>query len=103
MGVSPEVIEAFVQASCARQGFPVKVTDLAVVARLAVLLRGGAPGDGRQPGPDDRPRSESPDDLDAIPVQFSGPLGAGSDDDVVDDRSDDGGLAGEVELGPGPA
>ena len=102
MGLTRQEVAAFVQASCAAQELPVKVTDAAVVGRLAVLLRGGAPGAGRQPGPDGRARSESPVDLDAIRVEFPGSGGAGSDDDVVDDGSHDGGLSGEVQPRPGP-
>ena len=100
MGLSPQEVAAFVEASCRRQGVPVKVTDAAVVGRVSALLRGGPPGSGRSPERTDRPRSESPDGIDPGRVESSGSGGAGSDHDVVEDRFDDGGLAGEVELGP---
>lgn len=98
MGLSPDELAAFVEASCRSQGVSVRVDDVRVVDRVMTLLRGGPTGCGRQPAPDGPPRSESPGDLDSCGVEFSGSLGAGADGDVIDDRSDDGCLAGEVQL-----
>jgi hypothetical protein len=38
--LTPEQLAAFVAESCDRQGVPVKVTDLRVLANVATLLRG---------------------------------------------------------------
>jgi hypothetical protein len=38
MGVSPEVVAAWLRASCAEQGVPVRVTDPQVLGRVAALL-----------------------------------------------------------------
>jgi hypothetical protein len=44
------VLAAWVEASCAAQGVPVRVTDPGVLARVGVLM-GAAPGtDGRASG-----------------------------------------------------
>lgn len=97
-------LAAWVNESCARQGVPAKVTDFGVVSRVAVLLavpvHPGARGASAptQPGPAER--SEPPDEFDSGRVQRAGAGGAGADHAVIDDRSDDGGLAGEVEARP---
>jgi hypothetical protein len=44
-----ERIEAWVEASCAEQGLPVKVTDRRVLAEVAELLR-SRPAQSRQKG-----------------------------------------------------
>jgi hypothetical protein len=98
MGLTGDELAAFVEASCRRQGVPVKVDDVRVVDQVVTLLRGGPPGCGRQPAPDGPHRSESPDDLDPAGINFVGSLGARGDDDVVHDRLHDGGLAGEVQV-----
>jgi hypothetical protein len=38
MGVSPEVVAAWLRASCAAQGVPVRVTDPQVLAQVAALV-----------------------------------------------------------------
>ena len=102
--LSGDELAAWVQESCARQGVPAKVTDLGVVARIAVLLGTpgtpealGAPAPKRTGG---RVRSEPPHDLHPVRIQRAGTGLARTDHDVVDDRFDDGDLAGEVEFGP---
>lgn len=89
----------FVAASCEAQGVAVFVTDAAVVARVAALLGGGVPGGGRQPAPDTPPVSELPHDRHAVGVE-AGASSAGSDDSVIDQGTNDGGLAGEAQVGP---
>jgi hypothetical protein len=52
MGLSnlpPETLAAWVEASCAAQGVPAKVTDPTVVRRVGALL-GAAPDSGSQGG-----------------------------------------------------
>ena len=41
MMVEPELIAAWVQASCQAQGVPEKVTDLAALREIGVLLGAG--------------------------------------------------------------
>jgi len=100
MGLSREELAEFVARSCERQGVPVKVTDAAVVGRMAALLGAGADGGGAKPAPAAPARSELPDDLDAVRVEHSGAGCAGTDHGMVDDRADDGRLAGQVEVRP---
>lgn len=50
MMLDQRVLTAWLEASCADQGVPVRVTDPGVLARVGVLM-GGAPGtDGRGSG-----------------------------------------------------
>lgn len=90
-------IAAWVAASCARQGVPVKVTDAAVVARAVTLLSGGAlrPAASRA-----RAGLQAPDGIDPVGVEGGSALGTGPDEGVVEHRGHDGVLAGEVEFGP---
>ena len=99
MGLDADALAAFVTESCERQGVPVKVTDALVVDRVSALLGAGAPGPGRQAGRTDRPL-QTPDRFDSGVVESSGTRRSRSDDDVVDHGADDGGLTGEVEIGP---
>lgn len=104
MGLSsltPEEVAAWVAASCAAQGVPVKVTDPTIVRRMGALL--GAASDGSRA----HPRSGStraadagsvaPDDLDAGGVQRPGARASWSDHGMVDQGGDDGVLSSEVE------
>jgi hypothetical protein len=62
-------LAAWVEASCAAQGVPVRVTDPGVIARIGVLL-GAAPGtDGRASGRSTAVASESPDGFNAGRIQ----------------------------------
>lgn len=45
--LDPAVVRAWVEASCAAQGVPVKVTDLAVVRTVEALLSGPQRGVSR--------------------------------------------------------
>lgn len=90
----------WVNASCVAQGLPLFVTDSGVIARVCALLGGGTQGPGRSrrrrdPAP---LRLQAPNGDDPVRVEGSGGSGAGKDSDVVDDGSDDGGLAREVEV-----
>lgn len=104
MGLSGGELAAWVTASCAAQGVPVKVTDALVVERVSALLGGRGAGCGRSPAPgSSRSPLQLPDRLHSGGVESSGSGLAGSDDDVVHDGGDDGGLSGEVERRPGAA
>lgn len=102
--LSAEQVAAFVEASCAAQGVPAKVTDPVVVRRVGALL--GAPVDASRA----HPRSGStrgaasgsvaPHDVDPGRVQRPGPRATGSDHDVVDQGGDDRVLSREVEPTP---
>lgn len=81
-GVNAEQVRAWVEASCAAQGVPLHLADAVVVERVRVLLTG---------------LSQPPDDLEAGRIQPPGPARPGTHQDVVDDRFDDGCLAGEVQ------
>ena len=106
--LSAEELAAWVEASCASQGVPVKVTDPMVVRRVGTLL--GASGAGvrgrkrsgtRTPAPE--VPSVSPGDLHAGGVEEVDTGGAGSDGGLVDQGGDDGVLPGQVEVRPGAA
>jgi hypothetical protein len=81
-GTSPlaELARAWVEASCADQGLPVKLTDPSVLARVATLL--GLPES-----------SGVPDGIKAGRIEPVQPASAGVDDQVVEDGGDDGALA----------
>ena len=100
MGLTPDGLAAFVEASCRRQGVPVKVTDAIVIAGVVSLLSGGAPDGGRQPDTAAPMVSETPHRIDTGRVNLSGTIDAWGDDSVVEYSGDDGGLAGEVERFP---
>jgi hypothetical protein len=46
-GFTPEEVKRWVEASCAAQGVPVKVTDTIVVRRVGMLLGAGSEALGR--------------------------------------------------------
>lgn len=93
-----DALAVWVAASCARHGVPVKVIDAAVIARAVTLLSAGA----IRPAPRlvGRPGSEPPDRVGPVRVELTGTGDARPDDDVVEHRGHDGGLAGEVQAGP---
>lgn len=103
MGLSADELAEFVRRSCERQGVPEFVTDAAVVAGVVVLLGGGSGGGEAKPAPARAASSEPPDGFDSVGVEGLGAGGAGSDDGMVQDGGDDGGLSGEVEFGPSAA
>jgi hypothetical protein len=94
-----EALAAWVEASCARHGVPVKVTDPAAVRSVVVLLSGRAErrGRGRVLGV---AGSEAPDEIDSVRVEGAARSTGGGDDGMVEDRLDDRGLPSEVEVGP---
>ena len=100
--LTDEEVLAFVVASCAAQGVPVKVTDPLVLGKVALLLgsRGRTVRGPRQRVPAVGPApSEAPGDVHPVRVEGSG-AGAGTDRGPIDHGGDDGGLPGEVEFGP---
>lgn len=122
--LTPEAVHAWVATSCEQQGLPLHITDPLVIEQVRVLLTGepkpnsagqagpGAAGRARQregkPAPDTRPRtpyaqsqkSESPEGLHSPGVHRLGSEGSGTDDGMVQDRPDDGGLPSQREAGP---
>lgn len=66
--LSEEQIEAWVAASCERQGLAVKVNDALVVARVAALLTDGSARPVAERGRAG-PLSQSPDGLDPVGVE----------------------------------
>lgn len=94
-----DALAAWVAASCARHGVPVKVTDAAVIARAVTLLSAGAirpaPRLADRPGP-----LQAPDRVGPVRVELTGAGDARPDDDVVEHRGHDGGLAGEIQTRP---
>ena len=80
-------VAAWVAASCEAQGVPVKVTDVRVVARVAVLF--GAPAAASEP-----PDRLHPGGVEGVAA------GTAGDHRVVEDRGDDGMTAVETEALP---
>lgn len=102
--MNPEVVAAFVAATCAAQGLQVKVTDPGAI-RAVVTLLGGARARGRAQARSAstaraRDRSQQPLRSDPARVQFPGSQDARADDDVVDQGSDDRDLGSEVHRRP---
>ena len=95
---------AYVEASCASQGVPRKVTDAGVVSRMAVLLSGRAtPSRFDAAASDDSGRDpdlDAPPDVGSGGVRLLGPGRTGGNHDVVDESGDDGVLASQVEFPP---
>lgn len=105
--LSDAEVAAWVAASCAEQGVPVKVTDPTVVRRVGALL--GAAPDGaraRKRSGTRAPsgaRSVAPHDAYPLGVEFPGAGAAGADVGVVDEGFDDGVLSVEIQARPGAA
>lgn len=102
--LSPEELAAWVSASCAAQGVPVKVSDPTMVRRVGALL--GAPDRGEAGSQRSGNRlapagaSVGPDNVHAGRVHGLGSGCSGSDHDVVDQCGDDRSLTGEVQVRP---
>lgn len=107
MGLSDlpaDELGAWVEATCAAQGVPARVTDAVLVRRVVVLMGGSA----ESPRAQQRSAgaravaecSQPPNRLHPVPVQAAGSGDAGGNDGVVEDRSDDGVLSAEIESGP---
>ena len=107
MGLSDlaaDELGAWVEATCAAQGVPPRVTD-AVLLRRVVALMGGSVESPRaqQRSAGARTvadRSQPPNRPHPVPVQAAGSRDAGVNDRVVEDRGDDGALPAEIEFGP---
>lgn len=99
----PEELAAWVAASCEAQGLEVKVTDAGVLRSVCVLLGTGASGQGPKRKRRRRPLNTSlqpPEGANPVGVKATGSGDAGADDGVIENGSDDGVLAVEVEAGP---
>ena len=106
-GLTPEQVASLVDASCAAQGVPVKVTDPTLIRRVGVLLGGAVAGSRAHPrSGSTRPaagRSMAPLDAHAGGVEPGRSGGPGSDADVVNQVGDDAGLPVEIQPSPGAA
>ena len=98
-----EVVRRWLIESCAAQGVPVLVGDPRVLSEVAALIGGVG---GRRPRQAKRapastlPPSEPPNRLDSARVQTASTVGAGSNDGVLEDRTDHGVLTVEVQARP---
>ena len=99
-GLSDFDLAAFVEASCARHGVPVKITDVAVHRNVALLLSGRAGRSTAQRDADRRTGSDPPNEINTVGIERSTTHLGGSNDDVIEHRADNGVLSGEVEFGP---
>jgi hypothetical protein len=99
--LTPDEVAAWVAASCAAQGVPVKVTDPTVVRRVGTLLgvvtpeRRGRKRSG--PRPSGAAASVAPHEGHAGGVQHLSAGLPGTDHHMVDDGFDDGLLPGQAE------
>lgn len=115
-----EEVKRWVEASCAAQGVPVKVTDAIVVRQVGKLLGAGSDATGRADAGGaqaaaaacarraDRPARQAgglqlPDRLDSRGIEAAGTQHTGSDHRVIEHGPDDRGLPVEVERVPRPA
>jgi len=112
-GWPAEVVAAWVGASCAAQGVPVKVSDPLTVDQVGVLLgvvagRAGRSEAGRaasgasaartaRPVPSPRNGLQPPHGSDAGGVETTGTQHPGGDHGVVENSGDDRRLPGEVQ------
>ena len=91
---------AWVEASCARQGLMVAISNPSTIVSVAGLLTGRARGGGgraeRAPTRPGLAGSDQPVNVDPVVIESVGLSSGGLDDDVVDDLADDGDLPGEV-------
>jgi len=81
----------WVEATCAAQGLPTKVDDASVLQAIAVLLTAGR---------DLMPPSDLPVRLDSAGVELVATSDSRSDRNGVEQRGNDGSLAGRVDAVP---
>ena len=98
--VTDAQVAAWTTTSCQAQGLAVTVTDPIVIGQVAVLLTDGAARGAPVRGDARNRRSQAPHRLDTVDVERSATGGGRLDDGVIEDRGDDGLLAGEVEVRP---
>ncbi len=99
-GLSDFDLAAFVEASCRRHGVAVKITDSGVHSKVALLLSGRAVRSAAERGPDRRATSDAPDEIHPLRVERSTTNLAGCDHSMVQNSTNDGVLAGEIEIRP---
>lgn len=87
---SHEQLAAWVERSTQAQGVPVRVSDQRVVGAVASLLV-----EGREPV------LEAPGRFEAVRVEGVASPDGGVDGDMIQDRFDDGALAGQGQIRPG--
>ena len=80
-----DLARAWAERTCSEQGVPVKVLDRAVLTRVAALLR---------------EVSDAPDRLQARRIKPVETAHTGADDDLVQDRSNDGAPLVKVKVRP---
>ena len=83
----PDVVAAWVEASCASQGLPLRVADPAILAQVAGLL-GAGPGVSREAPRRSDSGSGTPVGADAVGVEAVEAATGGRDGDVVDQGGD---------------
>jgi hypothetical protein len=103
--VPPDELAAWVAASCAEQGIPVRISDPLVVRQVAVLMGRSAGGSrarprSARPAPADEQASVSPDRLNPANVQAPSPAHTRSDHHMVEDCPDDGLLSRQLQRAP---
>lgn len=81
-------VRKWVEATCAAQGLPAKVDDASVLRAIAVLLTAGR---------DLMPPSDLPVRLDSVGVELVATFDSRSDRNGVEQRGNDGSLAGRVD------
>lgn len=87
-GSRRDAARAWVEASCASQGLPLRVADAAILAQVAGLL-GAGPGPGRVAPGRTAPGSGPPDGREAAGVEAVVAASGGCDGDVVEHGGDD--------------
>src|SRR5690242_14400555 len=94
MRLTPSELAAWVPASCARQGLPVKVTDAGVVKAVAMLLQTGAEaGHARRRAPTGAPLLQAPDNVGTVGIEASAAMNARVDDRMIEHGRNNGDLS----------
>jgi len=96
----PEVVRAWVEASCSAQGVPARVSDAAVVAAVAGLLGVAFPPEGGGATSGLAADSDAPDRRETAGIEAVETPAPGADHEVVEHGGDDRVLAVQRETLP---